>query len=213
MVLTEEERKERRRESKRKYFQSEKGKAAQHKYAKSEKNKIAQKRYTETENGRQNINRRAREYSKTPKGIATRQKHRSTEKYKVYRQLYNTQENVKMAKNKSARKYLKIHWYKTIVKNSKTHDIEKRRLWNEEDYITIDFVKFLCQHQEGKCIYCQVEMIYGEEELRTVSDGLTIQRMDNALAHIRSNCVLCCFKCNMVAVSKTHQQMLDFLNS
>lgn len=153
MVLTEEERKERRRETLKRWNASEKARVSKKKYKETEKGKIAELKYRNTERAR-------------------------------------------IVKNTAYNKRTKKQWYKAIVKDSKYSDIYLNRVWNQEGYITPDFVKFLNQQQEGKCIYCQVKMLYGEGQARNVPDGLSIQRMDNSIGHMKSNCVLSCLKCN-----------------
>ncbi len=156
---------------------------------------------------------RSKRYNESEKGRAKRKAHVQSGKKKFNDRKYQQSEHGRELIKSRARTNLKIHWYKTIVSGSKNNDKLFKRTWNEEDYITPEFVKFLNQQQESKCIYCQVEMQYGEDANRKSRDGLTIQRKDNSIAHIQSNCVLCCMRCNNVYQRKSHQEILDFLNS
>ena len=47
----------------------------------------------------------------------------------------------------------------------------------------------------NQCYYrdCEVNLQYTEYQ----DDLATIERLDNSIGHIKSNCVLCCLKCNL----------------
>ena len=85
------------------------------------------------------------------------------------------------------------NWNTVMVKHSKESDTEKGRPWNEEEYVTAGFLLEKFQEQEGACFYCGCEM---QIQDRMADDGLTIERLDNSIAHTRDNCVLACFECN-----------------
>jgi len=172
-----------------------------------EKQRIAVRKYRNSNKGR--MNRKI--YLESEQGKAS-QDWRS-EKNKLAKKNYAQTVKGKLVQKNSYKKHCSKYWYKTIVITSKKKDISLNRCWNEEDYITPEFVLFLNEQQESKCIYCKVTMKYGEGQPRNISNGLTIQRMNCDLAHIKSNCVLSCMKCNVTFKSKPHQKILDFLNS
>ena len=91
MVLTEEERRERKRIYNKKYRQSENGKEAQKKYRESEKNKEYQKKYRKSE--------KIKEYKKSEKSKEYQKKYKESEKYKNKKKKYTKSE-----KNKEAQK-------------------------------------------------------------------------------------------------------------
>ena len=89
--------------------------------------------------------------------------------------------------------YSRVHWPKKIIWNSKKSDANKNRPWVESDYVTAEFLLKKYEEQEGACIWCGIEM---QMRNRQLDDGLTIERIDNSLAHTKDNCVLACFSCN-----------------
>jgi hypothetical protein len=84
------------------------------------------------------------------------------------------------------------HWQERIVGTSRSADWKYQRIHKseEEEYVDVSFLDNLIAQQHGLCFYCCNAMVYGKGQSRKGSDGLTIQRIDNALAHIKSNCVL-----------------------
>jgi len=76
---------------------------------------------------------------------------------------------------------------------SSTKQSDKRRNHYDADrFIDKCFLKELVKDFRN-CYYCKVELQYIE-----YNDTLaTIERLDNSIGHIKSNCVLCCKKCNL----------------
>jgi hypothetical protein len=68
------------------------------------------------------------------------------------------------------------------------------RVWVEEDYVSVAGIKDLMGAQRGLCAGCgcvlQQRWEKGDHE------QLTVDRKDNAKAHVRDNCQLLCLKCN-----------------
>ena len=153
-----------------------------------------------------------REYQRSEKYKKYKLEYNRSEKGKAINANYKKSEQGKIMVQKKRLKWQSKYWEQAIIRDSKSADMRNDRTWNEENYITEDFVKFLNEQQESKCIYCKITMKYGKGQFRDVSNGLTIQRMNNSLAHIKSNCVLCCYKCNITHTRKSHQEILDFLN-
>jgi hypothetical protein len=81
----------------------------------------------------------------------------------------------------------KIHSYKTADKKA-------GRAWVEEDYVTSADIKAMLGAQNELCAGCgcvlQKRWAKGDHE------QLTVDREDNAKAHVRDNCQLLCLKCN-----------------
>lgn len=83
-----------------------------------------------------------------------------------------------------------------MIKHSKFSD-KKKQLYNANDFIKKQFIKSLMQ-QSMQCHYCDCVM-----QLTNYSDTLcTIERLDNSIGHIESNCVLACRKCNYSRVGQ-----------
>ena len=96
-------------------------------------------------------------------------------------------------------------WQLTIVRGSKRADYLKNRT-SKDEYITPDFLERLRKVMRSKCLYCRCLM---QVKDRSLPDGLTIQRLDNALPHSKKNCTLACHKCNVQRVELGHKE--DFI--
>ena len=72
--------------------------------------------------------------------------------------------------------------------------IFSRRQYDADRFIDKCFLKGLVEDYH-QCYYgdCKVNLQYTEYR----NDLATIERLDNSIGHIKSNCVLCCFKCNL----------------
>ena len=78
-----------------------------------------------------------------------------------------------------------------MIKTSKQTD----KLYNRYDPINfIDrcFLENLIEDCEDKCHYCQTSLQYTEYS----SDMATIERLDNKIGHVKSNCTIACLACN-----------------
>ena len=87
---------------------------------------------------------------------------------------------------------------KNMIKSSIQTDKNKNRTYNEEDFITYEFLMSLYEEQQGKCYYenCNCDMTLDFNKSCRSSTQITVQRLDNEIAHIKLNCVLSCFFCN-----------------
>jgi len=76
------------------------------------------------------------------------------------------------------------------IKHSKKSD-KKYNRYDVDRFIDRCFLKELVKDYPN-CFYCKVELQYIE-----YNDTLsTIERLDNSIGHIKSNCVLACRQCN-----------------
>ena len=84
---------------------------------------------------------------------------------------------------------------KTAIVGSKRADRRKGCNIDELDYITFEWMESEWTKQEHKCYYrhCKRLMQYKDCML---SNGLTIERLDNKKPHTKPNCVLACHHCN-----------------
>ena len=66
-------------------------------------------------------------------------------------------------------------------------------IYDADRFIDKCFLKGLVEDYK-QCYYgdCEVNLQYKEFQ----NDLATIERLDNSIGHIKSNCVLCCLKCN-----------------
>jgi hypothetical protein len=84
---------------------------------------------------------------------------------------------------------------KVIIENWVTQSKKSDKKYNRFDivnYIDKCFCKNLIE-EYPKCYYCQCELQY----VLYQGDLATIERLDNDLGHIKSNCVIACRTCNL----------------
>ncbi len=77
-----------------------------------------------------------------------------------------------------------------MISNSKQSDIYYNR-YNANKFIDKCFIEMLMD-ESMQCHYCKCEMHLMEKN----DTKCTIERLDNSIGHIKSNCVLACQKCN-----------------
>jgi len=85
----------------------------------------------------------------------------------------------------------------TIIGNSRQADIKHNR-YDANNFIDRCFLESL--FEEYPCCYyddCKVELQYVEYQ----NNLATIERLDNSIGHIKSNCVICCLSCNSMRKS------------
>ena len=86
------------------------------------------------------------------------------------------------------------NWSRRMVCHSRGSDIIYGRLPADmSNYIDPNYLQRLRTAQDNRCSFCTVDM---QTENRKHSDGLTIQRLNNAIGHTKPNCLLSCFQCN-----------------
>ena len=87
---------------------------------------------------------------------------------------------------------IKVNIEQWIV-NSRHYD-KMNNIYDADRFIDKCFLKGLVEDYQ-QCYYgdCKVNFQYTEYQ----NDLATIERLDNSIGHIKSNCVLCCLKCNI----------------
>jgi hypothetical protein len=83
---------------------------------------------------------------------------------------------------------------KKKIYGHKAADKRAGRKWDEEDYITFEDVFDLINKQKQRCALCSERMQF--VWTRNDHGQFSIDRIDNDLAHITSNCQLTCLTCN-----------------
>ena len=84
------------------------------------------------------------------------------------------------------------------IKHCKYGD-KKRKQFDAENYIDRDFLHECLKKYE----YCYYEDCRIKLQFTTYGSDLgTIERVNNNIGHTRSNCVLCCLKCNVIGKAK-----------
>ena len=80
------------------------------------------------------------------------------------------------------------------INHSKDSDKIHKRTYKEEDYISGTDLLALREQLHNKCKYCYTPL---QTDNMQAHDGLTIERLDNKIAHVKGNCTLACSKCNI----------------
>lgn len=89
---------------------------------------------------------------------------------------------------------------KQMIISSKQNDILYNR-YDEEYHITYDFLQEQHTKQNNKCGYCLIDMELTFENNKN-PNKITLERKDNTLGHIKSNCIFSCWKCNITTRNK-----------
>jgi hypothetical protein len=86
-------------------------------------------------------------------------------------------------------------YFRLKVNNYKLQDKNKNRVWEEKDFITESWIgeTFL---KSSQCSLCFKSFELSINQNNDVISDLTVDRIDNNLPHIKSNCRLACNFCN-----------------
>ena len=79
---------------------------------------------------------------------------------------------------------------KRMISSSRSDDKKKDR-YDPDNFIDKCFLEGLFEDLQN-CHYCDVEFTYNEK----CDTFVTIERLNNSIGHIKSNCVLACWDCN-----------------
>jgi len=79
---------------------------------------------------------------------------------------------------------------KLMISHSRYKD-KKYDRYDADHFIDKPFLEGLFEDSQN-CHYCNVEFTYNER----IDSLVTIERLNNSIGHIKSNCVLACFSCN-----------------
>jgi hypothetical protein len=77
----------------------------------------------------------------------------------------------------------------------KQQDIVKK-MWNEEQFVTFEYILSLCARSHCQCLYCKNEVAMIYEYVREPRQW-TLDRIDNNQGHNKGNVVLSCLSCNL----------------
>lgn len=115
---------------------------------------------------------------------------------------YNTCDKCRMYFKKQyeikGRKYSKENLDRIIkskIRNHKCEDILNNRIFNDDDYITIEYIKNMLNDCNEKCCFCKcgVKLINYETKDK---EQFSLDRIDSKLAHIKTNIQIACWECN-----------------
>lgn len=86
---------------------------------------------------------------------------------------------------------------KTMISSSRKAD-KKYNRYDADHFIDKSFLEGLFEDSQN-CHYCNVNFTYNEK----IDTLVTIERLNNNIGHIKSNCVLACLNCNLRHNTKT----------
>jgi hypothetical protein len=87
--------------------------------------------------------------------------------------------------------------FNRMIHDSIYADGKSNRLYDAQDYIEEEFLNFVWNDQDQRCYHCNCEMTLDFSATTRVPTQISIQRLNNDLPHIKKNCVLSCFSCNV----------------
>ena len=76
--------------------------------------------------------------------------------------------------------------------------------WDENDYITREYIILLRTFQDDRCAYCDCLM---QTLNRNLPDGMTLEALDSTKPHVRSNCCLACKLCNTSRIGQRNMKV------
>jgi len=93
----------------------------------------------------------------------------------------------------------KKQYFEYKVQNYKSQDARSNRTYNIKEYITGEWImKQAEQICHNRCPTCsapfEIEILEPEYSLKS---NITVDRINNTLAHIKSNCAISCLRCNV----------------
>ena len=88
-------------------------------------------------------------------------------------------------------------YFNMKIQNYKKQDEKAKRDYKADDYIDEDFIFQQQKKTNNKCSYCLKDLQIYIDNDNIVKSDLTIDRINNNLAHIKTNSKICCFLCNV----------------
>ena len=83
-------------------------------------------------------------------------------------------------------KYIK----RFMIRHSRSRD-KKHNVYDANNFIDMCFLNGLFEDYK-KCYHCNINFTYKNK----CKSFVTIERLNNSIGHIKSNCVLACYECN-----------------
>jgi len=94
-----------------------------------------------------------------------------------------------------------------LVGNSKYGDLKAGR-YDKENHITAKYLRQLKLDCGEKCSYCECELDWSHQLHIRRPKQVTLQRKNNAIGHIKGNCVYACFECNVIKRMECKEHLL-----
>jgi hypothetical protein len=87
-------------------------------------------------------------------------------------------------------------YFRTKVTGYKQQDAVVNRKYEDDDYINEDWIHSKVSECKMSCMFCKQRMMIDINENANINTNITVDRIDNSKAHIKSNCQICCSNCN-----------------
>jgi hypothetical protein len=89
--------------------------------------------------------------------------------------------------------------FKNMIHRSMRNDKKYNRIYDDADYIDEAYLNKLWINQVQLCFYqdCNCIMTLDFTTTTHIPTQISVQRLNNDLPHIKSNCVLSCLSCNL----------------
>lgn len=97
--------------------------------------------------------------------------------------------------------------YSEIIKkicNYKNQDLKKRK-YNEDEFIDIEYIKKKLIDCELKCYYCREEVMVLYKSVREPKQW-SVERLDNNYGHNKNNITIACLSCNISRRTMYHER-------
>ena len=184
-------------------------------YYQTNKEKFKQKSKEYHESHKEEKKQKSKEYHETHKEEISQKKKEYNQNHKEEKREYCKEyyQNHKEEKREYAKEYNETHKEEikeyhekrkeetplqvkliNMINSSKSSDLNKNR-YDETNHITLEFLQEQHIKQQNKCGYCQIEMEFTFDNNKNPNQ-ITIERLNNDIGHIKSNCIFACFKCN-----------------
>jgi len=159
-----------------------------------EQNKEKKKQYYE-QNKEQIVDKKKKFYAKNTEKI----------KEKVQKYAIQNKDKIKETNKKYQDNNPLMVKVRNMISSSIKTDKKNNRIYEETDYVDYDFLLGLWETQTGLCGYeqCKCEMVLTFNLETKNPQQITIQRLDNDIAHVKSNVILSCYECNVIKRMET----------
>ena len=101
----------------------------------------------------------------------------------------------------------KAVWMKEILRTLKHRSIKRH---NQTSNLSLEYLLWLWEYQNGKCFYSGIEMsepsYYGRGRKYTIA---SVDRIDSNLGYVKGNVVWACWGCNTAKQDFTIEQFID----
>ena len=88
-------------------------------------------------------------------------------------------------------------YFRFKVENYKLQDAKAKREFENKDYINEDWIFNQIEKYGTYCKFCNINMSLYIDDENNVKSNITVDRIDNKLSHVKTNCQLCCLHCNV----------------